>query len=75
VTQILCTTAATARDRQKKIIAQIMLVIPKKSRQMKISDFFKFFSTLNQYFPHIPCVASKKGNFVLPRKWGAHFFG
>jgi hypothetical protein len=28
---------------------------------MKISEFFfSFFSTLNQYFPHIPYVASKK---------------
>jgi hypothetical protein len=29
---------------------------------MKISDIkFSYFSTLNQYFPHIPYVASKKG--------------
>jgi hypothetical protein len=61
VTQILCTTAVTARDRRIFfLIAQIMLVIHKKSRKMKISDFFSFFSTLNQYFPHMPYVASKK---------------
>jgi hypothetical protein len=29
---------------------------------MKISNFFSFFSSLNQYFPHIPYVASKKMN-------------
>jgi hypothetical protein len=61
VTQILCTTAATARDRRKKIIAQIMLVIHKKSKIMNTSEiFFSFFSTLNQFFPHIPYEASKK---------------
>jgi hypothetical protein len=38
VTQILCTTAATARDRRNFFIAQIMLVIHKKSRKMKISE-------------------------------------
>jgi hypothetical protein len=41
VTQILCTTAAIAamaRDRRKKIIAQIRLVIHQKSRKMKISE-------------------------------------
>jgi hypothetical protein len=43
VTQILCITAATARDRRKKkFIAQIMLIIHKKSRKMKISEFFFF---------------------------------
>jgi hypothetical protein len=32
---------------------------------MKISEnFFKFFSTLNQYFPHIPYVASKNTFFA-----------
>jgi hypothetical protein len=40
VTQVLCTTAATVRDSGKKFIAQIMLVIHKKSRKMKISEFF-----------------------------------
>jgi hypothetical protein len=45
----------------KFFIAQIMLVIHKKSRKMKISEKnFSFFSTLNQYFPHIPYEASKK---------------
>jgi hypothetical protein len=30
---------------------------------MKISEiFFSFFSTLNQYFPHISFVASKNNN-------------
>jgi hypothetical protein len=62
VTQILCTTAATARDRRNFFMAQIMLVIHKKSRKMKISDFFSFFSTLNQYFSHNLYVASKKWN-------------
>jgi hypothetical protein len=34
VIQILCTTAATARDRRKKkFIAQIMLVFHKKSKK------------------------------------------
>jgi hypothetical protein len=32
---------------------------------MKISEKkFSFFSTLNQYFPHIPYVASKKQKFI-----------
>jgi hypothetical protein len=40
--------------------AQIMLFIHKKSKKVKISEkFFSFFSTLNQYLPHIPYVASK----------------
>jgi hypothetical protein len=54
-----------AQRRQRRVtdgifyIAQIILVIH-KSRKMKICDFFfSFFSTLNQYFPHIPYVASK----------------
>jgi hypothetical protein len=42
-------------------IAQIMLFIHKKSKKVKISEKkYSFFSTLNQYFPHIPYVASKK---------------
>jgi hypothetical protein len=33
--------------------------------------FFSFFSSLNQYFPHIPYVASKKYNLSLrkPANW------
>jgi hypothetical protein len=40
VIQILCTTAtvATAYDGRKKIIAQIMLFIHKKSKIIKISE-------------------------------------
>jgi hypothetical protein len=34
LTQILCTTAATARDRRKFFIAQIMLFIHKKSKKI-----------------------------------------
>jgi hypothetical protein len=35
---------------------------------MKISDFFfSFFSTLNQYFPHIPYVASKNGRKIVEK--------
>jgi hypothetical protein len=32
---------------------------------MKISFLFSFFSALNQYFPHIPYVASKKKGFEV----------
>jgi hypothetical protein len=62
-TQIFSTTVtatATARDRRKFFIVQIMFFIHKKSKKVKISEK-KFSSTLNQYFPHhIPYVASKK---------------
>jgi hypothetical protein len=52
--------AAMARDGRKFFFAQIMLFIHKKSSKIKISEKkFSFFSTLNQYFPHIPYVASK----------------
>jgi hypothetical protein len=54
---------ATARDRRKFFIAQIMLFCHKKckkSLKMKIiKKIFSFFSTVNQYFPHIPYMASK----------------
>jgi hypothetical protein len=44
----------------KKFIAQIILFIHKKSKKVKISEKkFSFFSTPNQYFLHIPYVASK----------------
>jgi hypothetical protein len=53
VTQILYTTAAATAatvTNGKKIITQIMLVIHKKSRKMKISEKkIQFFSSLNQY--------------------------
>jgi hypothetical protein len=44
----------------KFFIAQIMFFINKKSKKVKISEKkISFFSTLNQYFPHISYVASK----------------
>jgi hypothetical protein len=43
--------------------AQIMFFSYKKSLNEKISNnFFSFFSTRNQNFPHIPYVASKKSS-------------
>jgi hypothetical protein len=49
-------TAATARDRRNFFYC-VNHVIEK----MKIGEnTFSFFSTLNQYFRHIPYVASKK---------------
>jgi hypothetical protein len=40
---------------------------------MKISKkIFSFFSTVNQYFPHIPYVASKKE--PLPTQTGKEMF-
>jgi hypothetical protein len=57
------TATATARDRRKKFIAQIMFFSHKKSKNVKISNKkFSFFSSRNQYFPHIPYVASKNVN-------------
>jgi hypothetical protein len=42
-------------------IAQIMFLSHKKSLNVKISNKkFSFFSSRNQYFPHIPYVAGKK---------------
>jgi hypothetical protein len=42
---------------------------------MKISKiFFSFFLSLNQYFPHIPYVASKKQNFVSKNHEKTRFF-
>jgi hypothetical protein len=42
-------------------IAQIMFFSHKKSLNVKISNKKNsFFSSQNQYFPHIPYVASKK---------------
>jgi hypothetical protein len=60
VAQILRSTAtALARD-TRIFFAQIMFFSHKKSLNGKISNnFFSFFSTRNQYFPHIPYVASK----------------
>jgi hypothetical protein len=52
--------SATARDRRKKSIAQIMLFSIKSHKKLKLAIFFSFFSSLNQYFPHIPYVASRK---------------
>jgi hypothetical protein len=63
VTQIYTTMAmaATARDRRK-----IMFFSHNKSKNVKISNnFFSFFSSLNQYFPHIPFVASKKETSIF----------
>jgi hypothetical protein len=40
VTQILCTTAATARDRRIFFYRTNHVIIHKKSKKMKISDFF-----------------------------------
>jgi hypothetical protein len=52
----------------KKIIAQIMLFIHKKSYKIEISEKkFSFFSTLNQSFPHISYVASKKSDALVGR--------
>jgi hypothetical protein len=68
---------ATARDRRKNIIAQITLFIHKKSYKIKISEiFFLFFSTLNQYFPHISYVASKNdfSRWRKISKWLTLFF-
>jgi hypothetical protein len=62
VTQIYATTAtATARDRRKFFYRSIHVIKSKKvlkseNKQKK----FSFFPSLNQYFPHIPYVASKK---------------
>jgi hypothetical protein len=58
--QISVTATATARDRWKKFIAQIMFLSHKKSLNVKISNNFFHLSQQNQYFPHIPYVASKK---------------
>jgi hypothetical protein len=53
----------------KKFIAQIMFFSHKKSLNVKISNtFYSFFSSRNQYFPHIPYVASKMGEFFEERK-------
>jgi hypothetical protein len=61
VTQILCTTAATARERRFFFIGQIMLFFHKKSKKMKISDFFFIFLDTKPYsINHKPYVASKK---------------
>jgi hypothetical protein len=47
---------------EKIFIAQNMFFSHKKSKNGKISNnFFSFFSSQNQYFPHIPYVASKNG--------------
>jgi predicted amino acid dehydrogenase len=46
---------AAARDGWKKINAQIMLFIHKKSKNLNQQK-----KTQNQYFPHISFVASKK---------------
>jgi hypothetical protein len=44
----------------KIFIAQIMFFSHKKSQNVKISNKKKsFFSSRNQYFPHIPFVARK----------------
>jgi hypothetical protein len=54
-------TTATARDRRKKIIAQIKFLVIKSPKTRKSAIIcFSFSSSLNQYFPQIPYVASKK---------------
>jgi hypothetical protein len=55
------TETATPRDRRNFFIAQIMFFSHKKSKNVKISNLVFFFSPRNQYFPHIPYVASKNG--------------
>jgi hypothetical protein len=52
--------SATARDRRKTFIAQNMLFILIK---WKLAKKNQFFSSLNQYFPHIPYMASKNEIF------------
>jgi hypothetical protein len=62
VAQILRSTAtATARDRRKIFYRSKHVFSHKKYLNVKISKkFFSFFSSRNQYFPHIPYVTSKK---------------
>jgi hypothetical protein len=48
----IAATVATARDRRKKYRSKVRKKISEK--------YFSFFLALNQYFPHIPYVASKK---------------
>jgi hypothetical protein len=49
----------------KFFFAQIMFLSYKKSQNMKISKKkILFFSTVNQSFPHIPYVASKKATTI-----------
>jgi hypothetical protein len=50
----------------KFFIAQIMFLSHKKSLNVKISNKkISFFSSRNQYFPHIPYVASKKSKSTI----------
>jgi hypothetical protein len=66
VAQILRSTA-TARGRWKKIYRSnhVFFIKSPKTRKSAII-FFSFFSTGNQYFPHIPSVASKKFPSATP---------
>jgi hypothetical protein len=61
----------TARDRRKKIITQIMLFVHKKSKKIKNNQ--KLIS-LNQYFPHFPYAASKKGKIINLFSFAQKFF-
>jgi hypothetical protein len=53
----------------KFFIAQIMFFSHKKSLNVKICNKkISYFSSRNQYFPHIPYVASKNGRLILTLK-------
>jgi hypothetical protein len=70
--KILRTATTTARDKGKQIcrwnhVIYSWKVVKNENRQKKYS----FFSTLNQYFPHILYVASKNRSSVTRRHcWG-----
>jgi hypothetical protein len=62
VAQILRSTAtAPARDRRIFSLKSCFFAIKSPKRDTN----FSFFSTRNQYFPHIPYVASKKEKITL----------
>jgi hypothetical protein len=63
---------ATARDRRKKIIGQIMLFI-KSPKKCKSAKKISVFSSLNQYFPSKLKKWQKNGNFSGFSRFLAHF--
>jgi hypothetical protein len=72
--QILRMATATARDRRKILIAQIMFFSHKKSQNVKIGNKkISFFSSRNQY-PHIPYVASKNWQILNYRQTDFWYF-